>query len=177
MDGLFFPHAAKYMTSRQLTVKHKVPKLIATLVRYGADVNATNHDGDPPLWLALTMQQFATAKLLVQAGCQTNFLFAETELTLLQRAVLEGKLPLVKFLLQSGANVNLHDNPEQASALHVAAGLGDQVSDIIRELVRAKADVNLQDVQGCTALHRCVCGSMPFGLWALMTLHMVWVLP
>jgi len=100
------------------------------------------------------MQQFATAKLLVQAGCQTNFAFPETQLTLLQRAVLEGKLPLVKFLLQSGADVNLCNNPEQATALHVAAGLGDQASDIIRELVRAKADVNLQDVDGCTALHR-----------------------
>eukprot|EP00045_Choanoeca_perplexa_P011742 m.125624 g.125624 ORF g.125624 m.125624 type:complete len:1086 (+) comp15752_c0_seq1:186-3443(+) len=141
-----------------LAVKHRVPKLISSLVRYGADVNAANQDGDPPLWLALGMQQFATAKLLVQAGCKTNFMFAETQLTLLQRAVLEGQLPLVKFLLQSGADVNLRNNPEQATALHIAAGLGEQASDIIRELVRAKADVNLQDVEGCSALHRAIYG-------------------
>ncbi len=56
------------------------------------------------------------------------------------------------FLIANGASLNNNTNPTKSTPLHLAADRGLVV--VINSLLRAGADVNLQDHEARTALHR-----------------------
>lgn len=58
--------------------------------------------------------------------------------------------PIVKFLLENGARVNL-PNSSGYSPIHLAAHKGNDI--IIDTLIKNKADLNLRNKSGMTALH------------------------
>jgi len=63
------------------------------------------------------------------------------------------------FLMKHGANVNDRDNEDGVSPLHLASELA--LKPIVAELVRAGADVNAQDKEGRTPMHRCIYKDQP----------------
>ena len=63
-------------------------------------------------------------------------------------------LSAVQRLLESGANPNLPGR-KWSSAI-ACAGECDEIGDIVRALVAAGADINIQDAQGLTPLHHAV---------------------
>lgn len=74
--------------------------------------------------------------------------------TLLFGAVLSGLPELVSLCLFSGANVNMcHIRYDDTPLTRAASELGDNAPLIIERLLHAKADVNLLDGAGCSALY------------------------
>lgn len=54
----------------------------------------------------------------------------------------------------SGIDIN-HQNSDFQTALHLTAA-ESVIIDITNLLAYANADLDMQDYQGCTALHRCI---------------------
>jgi ankyrin repeat protein len=72
--------------------------------------------------------------------------------TLLMLAVgIEDGLEMLRFLIDSGADVNLADHKGQHTALHFAAF--DLHQEAVRILLQAGADPNAQDAHGWTPMH------------------------
>ena len=63
-------------------------------------------------------------------------------------------MPAIQRLLQAGANPNLPGR-EWSSAI-ACSGENDATGDIVRVLVAAGANINIQDAQGLTPLHHAV---------------------
>lgn len=79
---------------------------VARLLAQGADPNAPDDKGQPPLVLAMRDQQFAAAEALLKApGLQIDAANANGE-TALMMAALRGRLDWVQRLLALGAAVN-----------------------------------------------------------------------
>lgn len=68
----------------------------------------------------------------------------------------QGRLIMVKALIDDGANVNARDL-EGKAALHWAAMRGHAA--VVKALIDDGADINARDVEGNTALHRAVAGN------------------
>ena len=84
--------------------------------------------------------------------------------TPLEIAAVEGRLEMVRLLLNNGADANWHDNPESVSALHQSTGAG--FLEVSQLLLDRGAEVDLQWIPGGTALH----GAAAFGSWRVVTL-------
>ncbi|CAE7750279.1 ankrd52, partial [Symbiodinium sp. CCMP2456] len=89
-------------------------------------------------------------------------------------AALRGDLPLLKAILQQGANVNermkskelqFHAEPGM-SLLHVAAQFGN--NEALQLLIQEKAELNSQDQLGMSPLHRATLGDNAVGVQLLL---------
>jgi hypothetical protein len=120
-----------------------------SLVRGGANVNATNRYGVPPLTLAATNGNAAMVELLLKAGANPNAAQAEGE-TVLMTAARTGIPAAVKALLAHGADVNAKESWRGQTALMWAAAEGH--ADTLQMLVEAGAQVNARSTAGWTAL-------------------------
>jgi uncharacterized protein len=113
------------------------PECAKVLLRYGAELNATNEDGDTPLALAACECGAATPpntssvlKLLLQRGADIDHQNQEGE-TALMIAADRGNLVGVKLLLSDGANPKLRSR-SGATALSLARKAGNK--DIVEVL-------------------------------------------
>lgn len=68
-----------------------------------------------------------------------------------------GSLQTVKYLVESGANVNLLTRGNLSSPLHRASQQGH--SEVVEYLLKNGANASLQDLDGLTALHKAVLGN------------------
>ncbi|MBW1811511.1 MAG: ankyrin repeat domain-containing protein [Deltaproteobacteria bacterium] len=99
----------------------KQPKLVALLIKAGANVNAANGSGDTPLSFAMTVPMFSNdpklkdpvkirklVTALIEAGAKLNVseALAAKNSTPLHLAAKSGDLKLVKLMLAKGADVN-----------------------------------------------------------------------
>ncbi|HET9467548.1 MAG TPA: ankyrin repeat domain-containing protein, partial [Vicinamibacterales bacterium] len=124
-------------------------KAVADLLRSGADVNAANRYGVPPLSLAATNGNAAILELLLKAGANPNATQAEGE-TALMTAARTGVPAAVKTLLAHGADVNAKESWRGQSALMWAAAEGH--AETIQLLLEAGAQINARSDAGWTAL-------------------------
>jgi ankyrin repeat protein len=111
------------------------------LLKAGATVNAVNDYQVTPLSLAAENGSATMVARLLKAGANPN-LATDAGETPLMTAVRAGSLPVVKLLLASGANVNAAGGGRDQTALMWATVRGQR--DIMRVLIDAKADLNLQ---------------------------------
>jgi hypothetical protein len=86
--------------------------------------------------------------------------------TPLMFAVGQKDVALAEFLLQQGAAVSSHSGYLQFTALHAAAGLGDD--KMVALLLKHKADVNARTRYGETPLHRAAWGGHELAAVALI---------
>ncbi len=69
-----------------------------------SDINATSHDGENALHLAVQWEDFVAAKELISAGINIDQ-HGDLGHTPLHEACIKGNLEMVKLLVQAGANL------------------------------------------------------------------------
>ena len=154
------------------------------LLNKGADVNLQDHQGYTALHYAVKRKNFDTVSCLVHNGADVN-LFTSYKHTPLMLACKSHNMEAINFLLNKGADVNLQDR-DGNSALHFASSdicywLIQNLADVnmcdnhnctplmqassksdvkkVAMLIENGAKVDLQDVDGNTALHHAVLNS------------------
>jgi ankyrin repeat protein len=121
--------AERYMGDR--TLLHEIAgqgnvRIVAALLRLGADPNASDGYGQTPLyWVSNAFPSDSAARAAV-----------------------------VATLVQAGANVNARERVKGCSALHVAARRGNVL--VAQALLECGADIEARDKYGDTPLHRAV---------------------
>src|SRR5215469_1241293 len=121
--------AERYMGDR--TLLHEIAgqgndRIVAALLRLGADPNASDGYGQTPLyWVSNAYPYDGAARAAVVAA-----------------------------LVQAGANVNARERVKGCSALHMAARRGNVL--VAQALLRCGADIEARDKYGGTPLHRAV---------------------
>jgi len=124
----------------------------AMLVRAGADPSIANDNGIIPLYQAVTLNQAVLAGVLLhrsqQAAADTNWQTPVGE-TLVNMAVAQQNTPLLRVLLESGANVNAVDYLEN-TPLHLAAERG--MTDAVDLLLDHGALIDAMNIMGTTPI-------------------------
>jgi ankyrin repeat protein len=118
----------------------------ALLLRSGANVNATNRYGVPPIALACRNGNAAVVKLLLDAGADANATVKGDE-TVLMMAARSGSIEAVKALLVRGAKHDARERRGQTALMWAAA---EGHADIVRALLEAGAEVKVTLDSGFT---------------------------
>lgn len=131
--------------------------LVRTLIRRGADVNASQPDGATPLHWATHRDNLDIADALIKAGANVNAA-NDYGVTPLSLACTNGSGPMVDRLLKAGANPNAA-LPSGETALMTAARVGKP--EPVALLLAKGANVNARErLKGQTAL-----------MWAISERH------
>ncbi|XP_012283371.1 ankyrin repeat domain-containing protein 39 [Orussus abietinus] len=131
--------------------KHACCKSAA--VRTSVCQSLSEMDFERGIWYAAQTNDLDRVNNLLKKGTSAS---AEdlAGYTPLHYAARNGHYKICEMLLENGANVNAITRSGRATALHRAAMQGHQ--DIVKLLLNAKADPNMRDDDGYTALHRAV---------------------
>ena len=133
-------------TALMLASEARYEEIVQTLVSAGANVNLQDSKGQTALMLASEARYEEIVQTLVSAGANVNLQDSKGQ-TALMLASEAGHEKVVQTLVSAGANVNLQDSKGQ-TALILARNV-----EILRCLLLAKADPDLQRKDGKTALH------------------------
>ncbi|XP_023574097.1 KN motif and ankyrin repeat domain-containing protein 4 [Octodon degus] len=120
----------------------------------GLLVNLADGNGNTALHYSLSHSNFSVAKLLLDTGVcavdhQNKAGYTAVMITPLASAETTEDLAVVWQLLQEG-NVNIQATQGGQTALML--GVSHDRGDMVRALLRCRADINLQDHEGATAL-------------------------
>ncbi|HEV8542963.1 MAG TPA: ankyrin repeat domain-containing protein [Verrucomicrobiae bacterium] len=133
---------------------------IALLAKHGATLTATDTQGDTPLSTAIRHDHADAVAALVKGGVDPNKPDAKGELPIVEAMQRNGAAEkLVQTLLDHGANPDAQDQAFGATPLEAAAGNYNRTAgapEIFKVLLSGKADPNIKDKLGDTALHEAV---------------------
>ena len=110
-----------------------------------SDINARTHEGHTALMYAEKNSYTDIVRILKNAGAKAD----DIETALINTAGMTGRMDMIEYFIQKGANVNAQDYYGH-TALIEATIIEDTM--IIQYLIEHGADVNLKDNQGATAL-------------------------
>eukprot|EP01059_Diplonema_ambulator_P003310 TRINITY_DN12994_c0_g1_i1.p1 TRINITY_DN12994_c0_g1~~TRINITY_DN12994_c0_g1_i1.p1 ORF type:complete len:422 (+),score=74.38 TRINITY_DN12994_c0_g1_i1:48-1313(+) len=129
------------------------------LHKASADPNARNRHGATPLHRAVSLKDIDTAKLLIENGTDLNIQDSEGD-TPLHITVRDKTIDITKVLLSKKPRrfCNTFSNLGD-TALHVAIKCMN--AEAVDLLVKAGADVNIQDGGGNTPLHAAIASGWP----------------
>ena len=141
-----------------LSAQNGRPLVTNSLIRAGADVNATNDGGDTPLILASLNGHGSIVDALLKSGANVHATdqFGSCALFYASR---QGHCGLVDALLKADADVN----GSRVTALLIASRFGH--ASAVAKLLQAGADVAAVDDDGNTALHRCALETTPAAVY------------
>jgi ankyrin repeat protein len=137
-------------------------RIVALLLRLGADPMASDRGGFTPLQEAAGQGNVRIVALLLQVGADPNAsdAYGHTPLYCVSNAYpYDGPAgaAMVSALMQAGANVHAREKVKGCFALHMAARRGNVL--VAQALLRYGADVEARDKYGDMPLHRAVkCG-------------------
>ena len=138
-------------------------EIVRLLISKGADIKAVDNQKKTALYSATAGNDMATIRLLVDAGLDVNAPDS-TGQTPLMNAASNQNLEAVKLLLLKGARINDITRPPTArtkpgtpglgrfTALGLACAFSPTDTDVVKTLVAAGADLNVQDGRGMTPL-------------------------
>ena len=121
---------------------------LATLLKKGVDVNATEADGSTALMWASYRDDGESADLLITAGANVN-IANDLGATALWAASMNGSSAMVRRLLQAGANPNAALLAGETPVM-VASRSGS--ADVVEQLLARGANVNAHGARNQTAL-------------------------
>ncbi|KAI9660882.1 MAG: hypothetical protein M1821_009209 [Bathelium mastoideum] len=110
-------------TSLHTAVRSDDAELVASLVHFGAEINATNKTGMSPLTLAVALGRLNVARVLLNLKADLNAVKIKTGTTVLHYAAWSGEAEIVQILRDPGATVDLQDHIGR-TPLHYAADCG-----------------------------------------------------
>lgn len=119
------------------------------LLKAGVDPKSANDYGATALYAAASLSDAAMTKKLLAAGAEANAALFSGE-TPLMVAAREGNLATLSALLSAGADPNAQEKNAGQNALMWA--ISERHSEITKELVDHKADVNIASRYGATPL-------------------------
>ncbi|KAH9488230.1 hypothetical protein Btru_064335 [Bulinus truncatus] len=132
------------LENEYLNTKQKM--LVQKLIKCGALVDSLDYNGNTPLIIAAKSEySFPIVKKLLKAGANINHA-NDDGYTALHMAAEIGVKDTIKYLLKLGTDVNAITKNGR-SALFLCDD-----EDILKVLIENKADVDIQDVDGNTAL-------------------------
>ncbi|MEG0503931.1 MAG: ankyrin repeat domain-containing protein [Raoultibacter sp.] len=133
--------------------------VVETLLKHGADPNALNQVGSPPLLWAGKFGYYEIAQMLLAAGADPNIMNPQIA-TPLSRAIENDNFELVKLLISNGADVNTvvvdQGSPIfglPCSPLAIAVRKNNQ--NIVRILLEAGAQSGITDNRQYDLLTKC----------------------
>ena len=124
-------------------------EIVQILIKAGADVNATDKNGQTPLKIAARYGNVAMANILIKADANVNAADKNGR-TPIRMAARYGNVAMVSMLTKAGADVNAADKNGR-TPIRMATGYGYKV--VVSMLIKAGADVNAADRYGSTPLH------------------------
>ena len=126
---------ARRSPSLDEAIFHNDSEQLREMVQQGADVNAANEVGEPPLQMAVSLGNVEMVRLLLEIGADVNAVDSWGE-TALHGAISLNDARMASLLIESGANVNAADTSGR-TILQGARGTVDP--EIIRLLEEAGA--------------------------------------
>jgi len=121
---------------------------VSLFLAAGFSPDTKDKKGVPLLSICARNGSLNTLKLLLDSGAQVNLVSEDRGSTALFDGAMKKHAPLVKALIEAGADTNIRDKDGQ-SALVVSVGAGDQ--EIVEMLVKSGADPDLEDSLGVSA--------------------------
>lgn len=127
---------------------HKLPadavKIARMLITAGANIEATNKQGETPLFNAAGTGNIAVLDLLIASGANVNAQSSE-RLTPLGSAILNQQKEAVGRLLKAGAKVNVYWNGSPLLTWAINNPTGTVDPEIVSDLVAAGANLKAKD--------------------------------
>lgn len=124
--------------------------VVGYLLSKGTSINAKDAFGRTPLYKAVESNQGAIVKELIAARADVDFVYGESDNTIVHVAAMSKNMDSLKALLESGLSVNLVNNRGE-TPLHKAAKEFNH--DVVSFLHKSRANVNSKDFFGNTPLH------------------------
>ncbi|XP_055998803.1 putative ankyrin repeat protein RF_0381 isoform X3 [Ostrea edulis] len=104
--------------------------LIETLLKYGADINQMNANGETPFLAAVTDNKLTSVKALIQANCDFNKYRYTSPLSL---GCLGNKHEIIKYLLSEGYNVSADESFKEILTVRL-----EETAPLLLELIHYK---------------------------------------
>ncbi|KAJ4448639.1 hypothetical protein ANN_00029 [Periplaneta americana] len=123
---------------------------VQLLLDAGSLVNAVDHAGRTPLWLAAREGRQDACRALLAAGARPDVKERPSGRTALHVAAFWGRPAVCELLLAAGARPNEPADAYQWTALHWAAWFGR--APVVQLLLQHGAERGARDKQGRTAL-------------------------
>src|SRR5437868_6371333 len=130
-----------------IAIDHRDTNAVRELLKQGADPNSLNGLEFRPLYIAAASYQMDVMLALLEAGANPDA--KSTYGTPLSFAAISGNVVGAKMLLEKGANPNTIRS-DGISVLMAASKAGNPA--LVEELLKHKADVNVKDDGGESAL-------------------------
>ncbi len=160
VNGVFAGH-----TALQAAAQNGHLDVIKVLLKYQADVEIEDKDGDRAVHHAAFGDEPAVIKLLSQAGADLNARNKRRQ-TALHIAVNKGHNNVVKTLLELGCHPSLQDS-EGDTPLHDA--ISKDNDNMLSLLLEYGADITLTNNNGFNALHHAALKGNPNAMKILLT--------
>ena len=129
-------------------VQHDYPKILQLLIDYGANLDGSNDNCSEqhmnPLANALDNNFPRIVKTLIDNGVNYNKTFFWS--------VANNERKYFKILLENGANINLPQNNEGDTLLHIALKSNKRPKEIVEMLIAHGAHLNVKDWAGNTPM-------------------------
>lgn len=122
-------------------------EVISFLISKGIDINSPATNRFTPLRLAVEKHSESIVQILLENGADAN-------MDILHAAVACSDLPSVLLLLHWGASADLKDSKGLVPLQYLSNSVHKQ--EIVEALVNFGADINVQNDEGETILHRCL---------------------
>lgn len=144
------------------------PDILRKLIEHGADPNAGDPgSGHTALHEAAMSNTSIYCQILLDAGASVNQCTKNGQ-TALHYAVLAERTTTARYLISRGADVNVRSNHFANTPLHAAIKRHYRSARMVRLLLEAGADANMQDDEGRNPVHHAMRNSNYNALLALV---------
>lgn len=131
--------------------KNNSTEEIRQLISQGANVNATDKDGETPLMKAIENNHIQATQVLLELKADINFIDSQGW-SYLHIAAIKGSYELIKVLINSAANlIDKQEDTGLRTSLHIAAN--DNNTEAIKCLLESEAKIDIGDINSKTPLH------------------------
>lgn len=145
------------VSALHIATEKNMTEIVAILLEAGADIELKTESGTTPLDIARRLNHPKTERMLREAKrkriMQADIYALQDEVIDFAHAVVDGDIVAVKLLIGKGADVNkIVSGGGCETLLHIAVDRNHP--EIVAALLKAGADVNAQNNDGETPLHR-----------------------